>query len=58
MEIKYDAYWKTEKGHTRLTHGVITDADLEEIIERKERDESSQVEDWEFDSATIDNISM
>lgn len=58
MEIKYDVYWKTEKGHTRITHGTISDSELQDMIERKEREECSGVEDWEFDSATVDSFSV
>ena len=58
MEIKYDAYWKSENGGTRISHGTITEADLDEIIERKEREEWAGAEGLEFYSATIDNVKL
>lgn len=36
MEIKYNAYWKTDEDTTRITHGVLTEEDLEEAVRRKE----------------------
>lgn len=36
MELKYDAYWKTDRDTTRITHGVLTEEDLEDAVRRKE----------------------
>jgi len=58
MEIKYDAYWKSENGGTRISHGTITEADLDEIIERKEREEWAGAEGMDFDVANIDTFKL
>lgn len=58
MHIKYDVYWEDENGNTRITHGVITDGDLQNIIEHKEREECGGVEDWSFDYASIEELNL
>jgi hypothetical protein len=58
MEIKYDALWYDEKGNTRISHGTITEADFQEIIERKERDEWAGAEGMDFDVANIDTFKL
>ena len=58
MEIKYSAFWKENERFKKITHGVITDADLQEIIERKEREECGGLEDMEFESADIESFSV
>ena len=56
MEIKYDAYWQVDGRIKRITHGIITDADLQEIIERKEREECGGLDDMEFESSSVESI--
>jgi len=46
MIIKYDAYWKTEKGYNGITNGFLDDCDIEAAVKLKE------------DLETIDNISV
>ena len=58
MEIKYSSFWKENGRLRKITHGVITDSDLQEIIERKERDECGGLEDMEFESADIEGFSV
>ena len=57
MEINYSVYWKTEKGHTRITHGKLTEAEIKEAIERKEACETishipATLTDISFDGVT------
>ena len=56
MEIKYSAYWKTETGHTRITNGVLTDADIQEAIERKEARQTIDHIPVAFTSASFDGV--
>jgi hypothetical protein len=58
MEIKYDAYWKTDKDTTRITHGVLTEEDLEEAVRRKEDRESIDHMPVRFSSVNWDGVKL
>jgi len=58
MEIKYDAYWKTDKDTTRITHGVLTEEDLEEAVRRKEDRKSIDHMQVRFSSVNWDGVRL
>ena len=58
MEIKYDAYWKTDKNTIRITHGILTDEDLEEAVKRKEDRESIDHIPVRFSSVNWDGVKL
>ena len=58
MEIKYDVYWKTDKGNLRITHGVLTEDDLVEAAKRKEDRERLDSIPVEVDSVIWDEVKL
>ena len=56
MNIDYDFYWTTPQGVTAISHGTITEEELEELVERKERENHSG--DSELESISFTDVKM
>ncbi len=59
MEIKYTAVWNYEDSKSiRMTHGILTDADLEDAVRRKEDRESIDNTPVLFNRADWDSVDL
>jgi hypothetical protein len=58
MEITYDAWWTNDDGADRVTHGVLTEEDLLEAVERKEDRSTINHEPVIFDTANWDKVEL